>query len=94
MIDMAKRHEIQVLRRAGHSRREVAELGGVDQHRVPGSTICPLPEAHSRPLGMSSGSQCFQSERLPRTVNWCRAVGSSRGCDRGARGTKLGEWAV
>ncbi len=28
MIDMAKRHEIQVLRRAGHSLREVAARSG------------------------------------------------------------------
>jgi hypothetical protein len=29
MIDMLKRHEIQVLRRAGHSLDEVAKLSGV-----------------------------------------------------------------
>jgi hypothetical protein len=29
MIDMLKRHEIQVLRRAGHAQREVATLAGV-----------------------------------------------------------------
>ena len=34
MIDMAKRHEIQVLRRAGHSRREVAALAGVSKRTV------------------------------------------------------------
>ncbi len=34
MIDMVKRHEIQVLRRAGHSLREVAELAGVSKRSV------------------------------------------------------------
>jgi hypothetical protein len=29
MIDMLKRHEVQVLRRAGHTLAEVAELTGV-----------------------------------------------------------------
>ena len=29
MIDMLKRHEIQVLRRAGHPQTEVAQLAGV-----------------------------------------------------------------
>jgi transposase len=34
MIDMVRRHEIQVLRRAGHSLAEVAELVGVSQSSV------------------------------------------------------------
>jgi len=34
MIDMVKRHEIQVLRRAGHSLREVGELAGVSRRTV------------------------------------------------------------
>ena len=34
MIDMVKRHEIQVLRKAGHSQREVAELAGVSKRTV------------------------------------------------------------
>jgi predicted transcriptional regulator len=34
MIDMLKRHEIQVLRRAGHSQREVAVLAGVSRRSV------------------------------------------------------------
>jgi transposase len=34
MIDMVKRHEIQVLRRAGHSLREVAALAGVSKRTV------------------------------------------------------------
>src|SRR5688572_7523256 len=34
MIDMLKRHEIQVLRRAGHSLDEVAELAGVSRRSV------------------------------------------------------------
>jgi predicted transcriptional regulator len=31
MIDMLKRHEIQVLRRAGHTWSEVAALSGVSE---------------------------------------------------------------
>jgi hypothetical protein len=34
MIDMLKRHEIQVLRRAGHSLDEVAKLAGVGRRSV------------------------------------------------------------
>ena len=34
MIDMLKRHEIQVLRRAGHSLDEVAKLAGVSRRSV------------------------------------------------------------
>jgi hypothetical protein len=34
MIDMLKRHEIQVLRRAGHSQFEVADLAGVSRRTV------------------------------------------------------------
>jgi len=34
MIDMLKRHEIQVLRRAGHSQSEVATLAGVSRRSV------------------------------------------------------------
>ena len=31
MIDMLKRHEIQVLRRAGHTQTEIAKLAGVSR---------------------------------------------------------------
>jgi transposase len=34
MIDMMRRHEIQVLRRAGHSLREIAELTGVSRRSI------------------------------------------------------------
>src|SRR5215469_200603 len=34
MLDMLKRHEIQVLRRAGHTLKEVAKLTGVSQSSV------------------------------------------------------------
>ena len=34
MIDMLKRHRIQVLREAGHSQREVARLAGVSRRSV------------------------------------------------------------
>jgi DNA-binding LacI/PurR family transcriptional regulator len=34
MIDMLKRHEIQVLRRAGHTLKEVVKLAGVSQSSV------------------------------------------------------------
>lgn len=34
MIDMLKRHEIQVLRRAGHAQAEVAKLAGVSKRSV------------------------------------------------------------
>ncbi len=34
MLDMMKRHEIQVLRNAGHSQAEVAELAGVSERTV------------------------------------------------------------
>ena len=34
MIDMLKRHEIQVLRRAGHTRLDIAERAGVSVRSV------------------------------------------------------------
>lgn len=34
MLDMMKRHEIQVLRRAGHSQPDVAKLTGVSELTV------------------------------------------------------------
>jgi hypothetical protein len=34
MIDMLKRHEVQVLRRAGHGQAEVAKLAGVSRRSV------------------------------------------------------------
>jgi hypothetical protein len=34
MIDMVKRHEIQVLRRAGHGQAEIAKLVGVSKRSV------------------------------------------------------------
>ena len=34
MIELLKRHEIQVLRRAGHSQPEVAKLAGVSERSV------------------------------------------------------------
>ena len=34
MIDMLKRHEIQVLRKAGHPQTEVAQLAGVSERSV------------------------------------------------------------
>ena len=34
MIDMVKRHEIQVLRRAGHEQAEIAKLVGVSVRSV------------------------------------------------------------
>jgi transposase len=34
MIDMLKRHEVQVLRRAGHTWKEIAALSGVSVRRV------------------------------------------------------------
>ena len=34
MLDMLKRHEIQVLRRAGHNASEVASLAGVSRRSV------------------------------------------------------------
>ncbi len=37
MIDMLKRHEIQVLRRAGHTWAEVAALSGVSIGRIAGA---------------------------------------------------------
>jgi hypothetical protein len=34
MIDMLKRHEVQVLRRAGHTRKEIAALSGVSVRKM------------------------------------------------------------
>jgi hypothetical protein len=40
MIDMLKRHEIQVLRRAAHTWGEIAALSGVSEKTAQPSRLC------------------------------------------------------
>src|SRR5512145_2100383 len=68
MIDMLKRHEIQVLRRAGHSLAEVAKLAGVSRRsvvRVNGETaVCAIDneaERNRRQIGRPSKAEGFRS---------------------------------
>ena len=58
MIDMLKRHEIQVLRRAGHSQDDVAKLAGVSvrsirrvEDEVPVSQVDNEAEREKRRIG-------------------------------------------
>jgi transposase len=68
MIDMLKRHEIQVLRRAGHSLGEVARLTGVGRRSVvrveaeaPISHIDNQVERAMRGIGRPSKAEPFRS---------------------------------
>jgi transposase len=68
MIDMFKRHEIQVLRRAGHSQEEVAELAGVSVRSIrrvedegPVSHVDNAAEREKRGIGRPSKAEPFRS---------------------------------
>src|SRR2546421_7525912 len=68
MIDMVKRHEIQVLRRAGHTLKEVAKLAGVSQSTVqrveaeePVQAFDMPAEREERRIGRPSKAEPFRS---------------------------------
>ena len=67
MIEMLKRHEIQVLRRAGHSLDEVAELSGVSRRSVvrveaegPVDQVDNAAERARRGVGRPSKAEAFR----------------------------------
>src|SRR2546428_10509912 len=67
MIDMLKRHEIQVLRRAGHGQEEVAKLAGVSvrsirrvEDEVPVSHVDNEAEREKRRIGRPSKAEPFR----------------------------------
>ena len=67
MIDMLKRHEIQVLRRAGHGQEEVAKLAGVSvrsirrvEDEVPVSHVDNEAERDKRRIGRPSKAEPFR----------------------------------
>jgi len=67
MIDMLKRHEIQVLRRAGHGQEEVAKLAGVSvrsirrvEDEVPVSHVDNETERDKRRIGRPSKAEPFR----------------------------------
>jgi transposase len=68
MIDMLKRHEIQVLRRAGHSLEEVVKLAGVSQSSVQRveaeagvTTLDTVGERARRRIGRPSKVEVFRA---------------------------------
>ena len=68
MIDMVRRHEIQVLRRAGHPLAEVARLVGVSQSTVqrveaelPVTSFGTSEERERRKIGRPSKVEQFRS---------------------------------
>jgi transposase len=68
MIDMLKRHEIQVLRRAGHSLKEVVNLAGVSQSSVQRveaeaavTTLDTSAERMRRGVGRPSTGEVFRA---------------------------------
>jgi hypothetical protein len=68
MIEMLKRHEIQVLRRAGHSLPEVAKLAGVSVRSVqrvedddPVTSVDNEPERVRRRIGRPAKAEPFRS---------------------------------
>jgi len=66
MLDMMKRHEIQVLRRAGHSQLEVARLAGTSERTVrrvedePAVISVEPGEAERRGIGRPSKAEVFR----------------------------------
>jgi len=68
MIDMLKRHEIQVLRRAGHAQAEVAQLAGVSlgsvrraEREAAVTQIDPAAECARRAIGRPAKAEPFRS---------------------------------
>ena len=68
MIELLKRHEIQVLRRAGHSQTEVAKLAGVSERSVQRveaesavSHVDTAAERMERKIGRPSKAEPFRS---------------------------------
>ncbi len=68
MLDMLKRHEIQVLRRAGHNAAEVATLAGVSRRsvgrveaEVAVSHVDTTAEIARRGVGRPSKAEPFRS---------------------------------
>jgi transposase len=66
MLDMMKRHEIQVLRKAGHSQLEVAKLSGVSERTIrrvedePAVTSIDADETRRRGIGRPSKAEAFR----------------------------------
>jgi transposase len=68
MIDMVRRHEIQVLRRAGHSLAETSRLVGVSQSSIqrvvaepPVTSFDTEAERAKREVGRPSKAEPFRS---------------------------------
>ena len=68
MIDMVRRHEVQVLRRAGHSLAETAKLVGVSQRsarrlaaETPVASFDTEAEREKRGIGRPSKAEPFRS---------------------------------
>jgi transposase len=66
MFDVMKRHEIQVLRRAGHSQQEVAELASVSERTIrrvedePAVMSIVADEPRRRGIGRPSKAEAFR----------------------------------
>ena len=68
MHDMMKRHEVQVLRRAGHTQADVTRLTGVSErevrrieHEPPVTTADDAGEHRRRQLGRPSKAEPFRA---------------------------------
>src|SRR5262245_54845656 len=68
VFDMLKRHEVQVLRKAGHSQAEVARISGVSErvvrrieHEPPVTTIDDSAERSKRGIGRPSKAEPFRA---------------------------------
>jgi transposase len=86
MIEMLKRHEIQVLRRAGHTWKEVAALSGVSVRTVRRiaaetavTTIDNAAERVRRQVGRPSTSEAYR-EVLVRALTEAGGVRGRQEC--------------
>jgi transposase len=82
MIDMLKRHEIQVLRRAGHSLEEVVKLASVSQSSVqrveaepPVATFDSVAERVRRCIGRPSKAEAFRALLVGELAKQPRVLG-------------------
>ena len=84
MIDMVRRHEVQVLRRAGHSLAETAKLVGVSQRsarrlasETPVASFDTDAERERRRIGRPSKAEPFRSFLIASLSRL--AIGAPRG---------------
>jgi hypothetical protein len=93
MIDMLKRHEIQVLRRAGHTLTAVAQLSGVSVRTVQRvveedaiTTVDNAAERARREVGRPSTAEAYREVLVATVTRRTRRQSRRRGRARSRTG--------